>query len=275
MPESSLSLTFGDLKGEVARYLSFGGGGGRDSRAATLNVEQQKDVEQAVQAGLRQFYWPPPVGKLRRGHEWSWLHQTYSMATVADQADYDLPAHVYGIEGQITYATDDDGFTSIRVTSEQRIREMRQIADYTGYPLEAAVRTKERTGNEGTRKELLLYPTPDTAYQINFRYNLIPEGLGDNDEVPHGGPPFAELLLESCLAAAERRYDEHESVYHQKKFEQLLVAAVAFDTSVEAPSHLGYNGDWSEGSAVRTRHPGYTGVDQYTDANGTVHTFSL
>lgn len=271
MPESTFSLTKRELKGEVARYLGYGGGGGKDSRTATLDAEQLKDVEQAVSSGLRQFYWPPPVGGA--AHEWSWLRPTTTLTTEADQDDYDLPASFGGIEGDLTFSTDDDGYHSVKVTSEERIRELRQVVtDYSGYPTEAAVRPKDANGGDGTRWELMLWPCPDQAYTLSYRYNALPDNLSDEDSIPLGGAQYAEIVLQSCLASAERRYDEHESGYHQQKYHELLMAAIEHDRKSQTPNRLGYNGDWSD-STVRTRHPGYTGVDSYTNANGTTFDF--
>ena len=67
MAESSLSLSFEDLRDAVYEY-AYGGDGDHSGES---DANRKALVDRLVYSGLRQFYKPPPVGG--RIHDWSFL----------------------------------------------------------------------------------------------------------------------------------------------------------------------------------------------------------
>tara|TARA_R110002110_G_scaffold93689_1_gene243565 strand:- start:243 stop:605 length:363 start_codon:yes stop_codon:yes gene_type:complete len=92
----------------------------------------------------------------------------------------------------------------------------------------------------------MLYPKPDKAYTLSYRYHALPNQLTAANPYPMGGAAHAETILESCLAVAESRMDNNAGI-HAAAFQQRLAASIAFDTAMHTPEHMGYNGDGSDG----------------------------
>ena len=67
---------------------------------------------------------------------------------------------------------------------------------------------------------------------------LRPTMLSQTDEYPVGGEQLSQLILEACLAAAERLYDDSESV-HTKRFNELMPLAIQADYETSSPRTLG------------------------------------
>ena len=67
MAESTLSLSFEDLRDAVYEYLH----GGDGNHSGESDANRKALVDRIVYSGLRQFYKPPPVGG--RIHDWSFL----------------------------------------------------------------------------------------------------------------------------------------------------------------------------------------------------------
>lgn len=83
MAESSLTLTYDNLRAHIGHYLGYG----RDD--ADWSTDQAADIEDALLAGLRRFYMPPPVPNERGGltmHQWSFLHPQASLVLYPDIA---------------------------------------------------------------------------------------------------------------------------------------------------------------------------------------------
>jgi len=67
MAESTLSVTYAELKIEVGVFLGFE----RDSQIWTN--DETADVEAIIKRGLRQFYAPPPITGQDAPYIWSFL----------------------------------------------------------------------------------------------------------------------------------------------------------------------------------------------------------
>ena len=86
MAESSLAVTFSELKQAVAHYLGYG-----LSVAEDWSTNQTAEIEMAIKSGLRQFYFPPKIFEDKQSHKWSFLTPVttldvvgpYSTGTVA------------------------------------------------------------------------------------------------------------------------------------------------------------------------------------------------
>jgi hypothetical protein len=72
---ASLELTYDDLRDEIAFAAGY------PRAAASRSTDQEAVVAQALKAGLRRFYSPPPLPNDRYSHEWSFLRPLATLTT--------------------------------------------------------------------------------------------------------------------------------------------------------------------------------------------------
>lgn len=238
--ESSLSLQYVQLKGEVGEFLGFGRGpdNGKDS---VWDAAQTSDIDFCVSSGMRVFYFSS-------GYDWSFLSPGGSSLLKANAQTCPLPDDFGSFDGPLTIQT--SGSTSmpwrIEWRNEGAIREMYSInPTQTGPPMFAAQSPlRGTTGLQGQRFQLFIFPAADQAYTIQFNYDILPDYLSGAFPFAYGGAAHAETLLESCLAIAEQRRDDAMSV-HTAKYKELLEQSKAYD-SRNKPQKLGPNFDHSD-----------------------------
>lgn len=218
-------------------------------------------IDDCITAGLRKFYWPRPDPMTGVSHVWSFMKQVKSLTTVADQWQYDLPSELMGIEGDITFVTTTTSYIPVRQVNEKVIRDFRQSAtSATGIPRLFALRAKEHVQTKQQGFELLLSPTPDAAYEIEYLMNVAGRALTDAARFPFGGAIHADTIVESCLAVAERDIDRMEGP-SAVEFERRLQASISIDSQMrQAPSILGINRDTSDGQDRYVRRRTDVGV---------------
>ncbi len=233
--DSSLTADRSDLRSEVGKFLGFG------FSESEWSSDNSQIVNYIVEAGQRQFYFPPPLPGRTVAHKWSFLRPTATLVTVSGTDDYEMPTDFAGIDGEFTYATS-EGYVPIPVIGEWQIRDRRQYSTSNGKPRLAAIRPKATSGTVGQRFEVLLWPCPDAVYNLTYRYVSLPDKMTDTNRFPLGNVPHGETLLASCLAIAEERYNDVSGV-QRRYFMERLAASVAFDTQNTAPERLGYNGN--------------------------------
>ncbi len=96
MAESSLSIGYPDLIGEVGRFLGY------DYKAyASYDSNQQSILNSVVQSGIRNVYYPKAVVPDLVGYEWSWLRPS---STITIEAPYDTGTIVI-VNGVVTLTT--------------------------------------------------------------------------------------------------------------------------------------------------------------------------
>lgn len=244
MAESTLSLAYSGLQRSVARYLSY--------NPDDLTSGQTTRIDEILNAGYRQFLFPPPVPDPDTGrsttHKWRFLQSiSGEMATAADDYDEDLPDdHAY-IHGDITIDDDAAEYDTIKQRGEGFIRRLRQQdADQTGVPQFFAVRSKSAPSGTttGQRFELVLWPTPDGVYDLTYSYAPLPGALTSSVVYAYGGMQHSETVKAACRAVAEQE-DNGEMGVEWAKFINRLQASIAADR-LTAPSNFGYAGDASD-----------------------------
>ena len=77
MAESTLAVTFADLKSEVGHFLGYG------RTEGSWATEQAADVAAAIKAGLRQFYFPPQLYSNEQPYKWRFLTPVVTLVTIA------------------------------------------------------------------------------------------------------------------------------------------------------------------------------------------------
>jgi hypothetical protein len=108
-----------------------------------------------------------------------------------------------------------------------------------------AIRPISSDGSNGQRFQLMLWPTPDAAYTVSYRYHALPAKLTASYPYPLGGEAHAETILASCLAVAEARQENNAGI-HAANFMQRLQASIAYDKQINTPDVAGYNRDASD-----------------------------
>jgi hypothetical protein len=142
-------------------------------------------------------------------------------------------------DSDLTYYPDqNDLYPPVRQRHDRQIRTWQQDDPYYDRPIYYSVRTVEFDPTTGSRKRLALYPTPDAAYVLRVPMILRPTMIDSTNQYPVGGETLAQVILEACLAAAERNYDE-ENKRHTERFGQLLPLAIRADMEKSAPTSLG------------------------------------
>jgi hypothetical protein len=184
--------------------------------------------------------------------------------SIAVDGDYFLPDDFGGIRGHLTFQTR-TGYPAIPVTSIDRVKRYRMDTRHTRLfrPRMAAVRPSTivtETASEGiaesTRFELMLWPIPDTAYTLEYRYDHLldrPRGAdesGTHPRIPAGGLVHSETIMASCLAIAEE-YGDTPATKYRELFAQRLAASVSLDRQMNQAEVVGYNDDTSDMSGRR------------------------
>lgn len=220
----SLSVSYTDLKTEVATFLGYD--------PANLSEGEAAQVDGYIQSGIRNFYYPPKTAEGVDEHfEWSFIRQAGSVSATAGISTYALPDGFGRIAGQIVVA--DEPGPTIPIVPYGDIMRMRTRGE-TGRPRFAAVAASQAFGSRGQVKTLYLYPSPDKAYTLDFTCDADTGKLDAvNRPFPLGGSMFSELVTESCLAVAEQRANDEEGL-HSKKFAELLVSMIARDRKSSA-----------------------------------------
>jgi hypothetical protein len=222
MPDSTLSITYDDLQAEVGEFLHYG------PDASSWSAEETKRVDRIIQAGVRQFYYPPAMEGIELGYEWSFMRPGATLVTVAGTRTYDLPDDFSKVVGEMYYAVDVFNRAIVEVPIG-RIDELLQANDDSDFPRFFAVRFKASTGATGQKHEVLFWPKPNDAFTLSYRYDAYAGKIDQlNYRNPLGGMKYGECIIESCLSVAERRGNDEAGI-HEQQFQRLLMAAVAMD----------------------------------------------
>lgn len=136
------------------------------------------------------------------------------------------------------YPSQNDLYPPVRQRHDKAVRTWQQNDPYFDRPIYYSVRTVEFDPTVGSRKRLALYPSPDAAYVLRVPMILRPVMLTSANPYPIGGETLAQVIIEACLAAAERGYDE-ENKRHTERFAQLLPLAIAADLDKSSATSLG------------------------------------
>lgn len=243
-PAKGLGITKAYLSRLIGRQLGYG------PHQAGWNHKQASEVAVALETGLRKFYAPPVLPNESYSWEWSFLCPLGSIVTNDEAYTYDLPDGFVTLAGPLTFAPGDGIICPpVQVVAEYQLRVQLQRATAAGRPLLAAVRPKPVNSGGTAGYEIQVWPQPDDAYELSFRYQVNPAGLPNEACLPYGGQQHAQTIIEACLAAAEEMTGTINGP-HAAKFMECLIASVSVDRRL-APETLGYNRDLSD----RPKHP--------------------
>lgn len=237
MAEPTLSVTLGEIRREVSRFLSFG----REYDA--LTITQQEDVDSIIRRGLRQFYYPPPsVAGMH--HRWTFLQPTHRITTVEDQGVYALPDDFGAmVSTKLTYAGH-EVVGGPQVVSDHALREVVESSPVaSGRPLYATVRPR-MSGDQlvsPTRYDLVMYPVPEREYLLDVVYSVVLDAVSQGVDIPAGASVHSETILASCLAIAEE-YVVDPIAKYRELFRERLVSSIASDRTTRGGWRIGNMG---------------------------------
>lgn len=206
--------------------------------------DQTTDIEECIKDGLHDVY---------TAHPWSFFRPMDEITTADGTSAYDLPTGFEAIEGDLTYEPgESDYYPPVVQRSDAEILRKQQDDDDEDRPLYFSIRTTEFDPTVGSRRQLILYPTPDDEYVLQARMKLRPTMIDAINQYPVGGETLAQVILEACLAAAERNYDEQEG-RHTKRFQELLPLAIQADLEMTCPTTLGPDAPKGESTDLMSR----------------------
>ena len=144
------------------------------------------------------------------------------------------------------YPGQNELYPPVQNRHDQAIRGMQQNDPYYDRPTHYSIRTVEFDPGVGSRKVLAFYPTPDAAYVLRAPMILRPVSISSGSPYPVGGEMLSLLILEACLSAAERNFDEMGN-QHSNLFAEMLILAIRDDLERSSPTRLGPDSPRGEG----------------------------
>lgn len=241
-------MKYSDFAAEVGRFLGLG----RDPVKWT--GPRAADIAAAVNAGLRQFYTPPPVPlghqQVMTVHRWSFLEPQAEMTLTADDDTFTMPDDFGGINGKITFAKDQEleRQNEIVICPIGQINKELQRPNGTEkrQPIFAALLPVQEAVTNSQKWTMKVWPMPEKDYIINFCYRVIPVALA-SDKYPYGGDLHSETMLASMLCIAEERYTEPVTPgVMRARFIESLKGSIEIDRQLRKPQSFGYFGDSSD-----------------------------
>jgi hypothetical protein len=217
-----LVYTYADLYRATADFLGI-------SASDTLSLTKCK---QLVDSGYANF-----VGS----HKWSFLKKLGFMTTITNQWQYGLPEDFVRFTNSPNFAADAQ-YSPLVPVSYDELMNLRLVSDYTAWPAYYTIVDGVYTPEVGTIRELLLYPTPAAAYQLNYQYESFPVKMVKDADLPVGGPEFAEVVRAFCLAEAELAEENAAKVW-ANRLSGMLSSAIQRDNRRHSTWNLGYFGD--------------------------------
>lgn len=237
----SLTVTKNDLLRHIGRKLGY------NRSPGSFTPQQSTDAEDVLAAALRDFYEPDILPGEREKHQWSFLMPTKRFQLAAGEWKYTLPADFAMLNGPIAYARGEDTvYPTIAIVGPQHIYKRQQQDDAAGRPSMAAVEVKAPDGTGPTRYELIVYPTSDSDYEVALSYKVNPYTLANDEDLPLGGQPHAQTLIDACLARCAV-FDELNDGQDAARFIEKLRSSISHDRRLSAPETLGTNVDRSDG----------------------------
>lgn len=255
MGQSNLSAKMTDLQATVGDYLGWGRGVEFDDEEWTAN--KQSAIDECLDMALRWVYFEATLDPRMPPHSWSWLNFSISVVISTGEKYTRLPDDFGGFSSNRLTVSQDGGanvFSAVRIIGEPYIDEKyAQSPSVTGRPLFAADRAVRGVGETySTRRDLMVYPTPDAAYTIRGPYDVLPERLSSKAPYTYGGAAMSGCFIAAARAAAEIFRDNIQpgSGVEWQTFQRSLAAAIQRDGTRHGPKTLGRNTDHSDPSRM-------------------------
>lgn len=225
----AIKVSYDELRRAVGRQLGF------DRNPSNWDANQIQDVADIVKAGQWHFYWPPSLETSAPStpHLWSFLCVSHQISLSDDTAAYELPDDFVRMQSGFTFGSDGN-YNRLAIIEDEQLRSMQSKSYVKGIPRYAAIRARNDRSDEGY--ELAVYPTPDRAFTIEFRYEKLPSEINAGNQYHLGPAVHSKLLVSACLMEADRTLNP-ESIspdggLQAQQFFRQLSASIAVDRQV-------------------------------------------
>jgi hypothetical protein len=195
-------------------------------------------VDEIIQSGVRNFYYPTLAPGQKKPYAWSFLKKEGTITLATDTGTYALTADFGGMIGDLTWDEAEDK-RSIKLVSEAELRSSESMETTDGAPKYAAVRAEGVDATAIQGYEVVLFPVPDLALNaktLRYRYTSLPGLLTTTNLYPNGVAGHAETIVASCLSCAETMYKGMPGAM-TKKYQARLQASVMLDSTFLDPSN--------------------------------------
>lgn len=234
----SLVTSYDEIQREVGLFL----GAGRTPSSWTADAAA--DIAAIIKAGQRRLYWPMvQVQKFKDGpvkqerYVWSFMRSQSTIAITSGTNEYQLPGDIADVSSSgLSYGAGTKKRSVSRISHDDLLA-LRAETNKTGDPEFYSVRAVPVPGNANSKQTpftIALYPTPAESTTLIYSYVVTPLEMSDDNQYPLGGPHIAQALIEACLAEAEKTLDDEEGL-HEKRFRELLLAAIEYDKELANP----------------------------------------
>lgn len=138
----------------------------------------------------------------------------------------------------MVYPDANNWYPPVKQRHDSTIRRLETTNPEFDTPVFYSIRTERFDPEIGSRKVLVLYPTPDQAYTLRVPVILRPFATNQTDPSAIGAEVLYQVILEASLAAAEHNFEEREHV-HEKRFLEMLALAIRNDQERSTATSLG------------------------------------
>jgi len=194
---SSLMTGYADYRLEIAESLGYG------TNENYWTTDQVGTIERSIQKAYRWCLYPQSIPGERIPHVWTWLEQTTTLATVADDYDYTLPANFGSFVGNYFTWPSGSAYDPPYRVNDTDILMQRGQSTQTDRPQKFALRWLAQTAGTNQQQEVIFWPTPDAAYTLTYKYAILVNKLQTTNPYPLGGPRMSEMMLQACRALGE------------------------------------------------------------------------
>ena len=157
---------------------------------------------------------------------------------------YPMPTGIEALEGPLTHIEGfDEAERPLEKVSEQQIRALLTRNNTPYRPDRYAEIMGGFDPTAGSERSVVFYPVPDASYVLTA-IGVAKQYMVDAvNRYPLGGDILAPVIVESCLAAAERDIKQmdagHPDAVHNRALVPLLAIAIQRDKERGAPETLG------------------------------------
>lgn len=208
-------------------------------------------IKRTVNRGYARF--------LRADPQWSFIERTVTVTTdengtgplniAGDAGRYRLPQFVRGTPlSNWRYEDEQSVFREAITTDHRTVRILREQSPTTGIPARAAVAALENpdTPGRGTAWELILYPTPGSAFTLEADFNVRTHQLVEMDDRHIAGPEHDEAIIDCAVALLDAA--DNDAAF-------IMPDSVAASMQIDALNRTKVVGPWTDPKYGRGGQP--------------------